>query len=221
MDIVRAREMGFRLQRQIRRQCAAIRCARLLFVRERRDEPVRWPCRALEHVAGIVGTVGHLETRGDRLDLVLVVAEIGEVAVGDEFEAVAARTDLKIDLQAALQRQAVVLAERTVERPVLRRRLGGVAGGAGGQRRKCKGAAEKRRGDKPQRACMPGHHAFSIVLAEAPAVLPPPSTGEAMLAGSGFGRSNRPSRGMITMKCRKYHAVAICPTVTQVIQCMP
>ena len=49
-------------------------------------------------------------------------AGLGEIAKRDIGQAVTGRTDLLVDLQAALQRAAIEFADRTGERPFLRRR---------------------------------------------------------------------------------------------------
>src|SRR5205807_8763428 len=67
----------------------------------------------------------------ERLDLLLAEAERGEVAVVELLHRVARRADLFVDLEAALQRGAIVGAEDAVEGPV----LGGQCRLLGGERR--------------------------------------------------------------------------------------
>src|SRR5205807_8391978 len=93
--------------------------ARRLVIGERSGDLVRWPRRALEHLALVVGTVGHLRLRGDALDLVLAVAELLEVAEIEMLDRVADRADFLIDLKPALQRGPVIGAEHPLERPLL------------------------------------------------------------------------------------------------------
>ncbi len=90
-------------------------------------EGVGEPAGPLEHLALVVRTVSDLITGGDGLRLRLGesrTAFIGEIAEGDQLEAVTVRADFFVDLEAALQLRRVVSAERTVERPMLARRRG-------------------------------------------------------------------------------------------------
>ena len=108
------------------------------------------------------------------------------------------RADLGIDLEAALRRGEVEVAERTVEAPMLCRRCRCLL--LGGGRCGHRTSHERCRQELTQRA----HHAFSIGLAVAPEGIgpPPPMTGRLMLSGSGSGRSSLPRIGRITRKCR-------------------
>src|SRR3546814_7115222 len=75
-----------------------------------------------------MGAVGDGLLVGDRLHLVLGVAEVGEVAEGDVLQRVAGRAHLAIDLQTALQSMAVVGAEGAGEAPVHLRQRRALAG---------------------------------------------------------------------------------------------
>src|SRR3546814_10932946 len=95
-------------------------CSSDLVVRERADEPVRRLGRPLEHLALVVRAVHHLLRGGDRLDLVVGVAEVAEIAVGDVLQAMTGRADVLVDLEATLQLGPVEGSEVPAERPVLR-----------------------------------------------------------------------------------------------------
>ena len=80
---------------------------------------------ALEHLALAVRPVSDLKAGRDGRRLRFAefrAAWIGEIAEREQLEAVTARADLAIDLEAALKLRGVVGAERTVKRPVLARR---------------------------------------------------------------------------------------------------
>src|SRR5205814_6689790 len=99
-------------------------CARRDFVRERRREGIGRKRLARRRFAGVGidrSDLG-LPVGRDLLDLGLVVTEALEVAERGQFEAVAGRADLRIDLEAALQLPLVELAEWAIagERELLR-----------------------------------------------------------------------------------------------------
>src|SRR3546814_15124333 len=98
----------------VRRRSAAVGRRRRLYIRERRREVVRGRARPLEHLALVIGAVGDGVLGGDRLHLVLGVAEVGEVAEGDVLQRVAGRAHLAIDLQTALKSMAVVGDRKSV-----------------------------------------------------------------------------------------------------------
>ena len=109
----------------VRRQLAAKRGARGLVVRERRRESIGNLARALKHLALVVRTVGHLESGGDGGGLRLGESRavgIGQIAERQEFQAVAVRANLAIDLKPALQLSGIVGAERAGKRPLQPRR---------------------------------------------------------------------------------------------------
>src|SRR5262249_27462760 len=119
--------VGTRLgdQRQVGRRRAAIGRARGLLVRERRREVVRRAARTLEHLAVVVRAVLDLVLRRERRCLrrrVAGAAGVGEVAERDIGQAVAGRADFLVDLQATLQRAAIILAEPAGKGPLLGRR---------------------------------------------------------------------------------------------------
>ena len=120
----------------------------------------------------------------------------------------AAGTDLAVDLQAALQGAPVELAEDAGERPVA---LGQLL--ALGRQRGARLEAEEQGGGNADRE-LP-HGAFSIGLADAPALAAPPtlSTGSPIETGSGSGRSSAGSEssGVRTRKWKKYQNVATWP----------
>src|SRR6266851_608319 len=103
-------------------QSGVVRRARRLVVGERAGDRVGRPARPLKHLAAVVGPVGHLDLRSDAFDLVLAVADLGEVAEREVLHRVAGGADLLVDLKAALQRGPVIGPEHTLERPDLMRR---------------------------------------------------------------------------------------------------
>ena len=117
---------------------------------------------------------------------------------GEKSEAVAARADFGIDLEAALNRCHVVAPEDAVERPALVRQ-GDALRRDGGRPRRNQAEADDGGAGRNDEAT---HHAFSIFCAAAPpgAGPPPFNTEPAMLSGSGLVRSSLPSSGMMTMK---------------------
>ena len=127
-----------------------------------------------------------------RLDLVLAVADIGEVAEIEMLDRVAGGADLLVDLKAALLRRPVVGAEDAVKRPLLVRQRGVSSARAAAERRPATSAAAPAR----RRTC------FSISRfrhrragAAEPRARRLRSTAVAMLAGSGRGRSSLPISG--------------------------
>ena len=106
-------------------QLAAERGAGGLVVRERRREGIGNLARSLKHLALIVRTVGDLERGGNGGGLRLGKGRpvgIGQIAERQEFEAVAVRANLAVNLEAALQLRRIVGTERTGKRPMLPRR---------------------------------------------------------------------------------------------------
>src|SRR5690606_5257235 len=124
---------------------------------------------------------------GQRFDLRLRIAELGQVAEMDELQPVAGGADLAIDLQAALQLGAVELAQEAVMVPVLLgrfRRLGGLR-------------AQRRGGEDEElahQAVPPALAAFALVLA---------STDSEIEPGRASGFSTKPSSGSSTRKWAK------------------
>ena len=154
MNFGKAALVGARLgdQRQVRRQRAAIGRARGLLVGEWRGEVVGRPAGPLEHFALIVRAVLDLvfgrECRRLR-GRIAGTAGIGEIAERDIGQRVAGGADFLVDLQPALHRAAIELAERTGKRPFLRRRrfllLGPGVLRAAGEQRACERQHDHRR----------------------------------------------------------------------------
>src|SRR5260370_22979840 len=104
-------------------ECAAIGDARSLLVREWRGEVIGGPAGPLEHFALVVRSVLDLVfgCEGCRLRRRIAwTAGIGEIAERDIRQAMTGGAYFPVDLQPALQRPAVEVADRTGERPFLR-----------------------------------------------------------------------------------------------------
>lgn len=126
VDIVGSARPRLGHHRQVRRQRTVIGDPRQLIVGERRAERIRRPRRALEHLAFVVRAVGDLHLRGEnlhRLRRELRSARLAEIAVGQKPHRMAARADLLVDLEAALQLRVVVGPEWRGEAPALMRDL--------------------------------------------------------------------------------------------------
>src|SRR5579883_2571127 len=159
---------------------------------------IRGPARPVEHLALIVGSVLDRDRCRDRLHLSLVIAELGDIAIGEQIHRVAGRADLAVDLEATLRRSPVEGAEYAVEAPILLRRNGRLL--------RVSRRDQGERGETADQNCAEApHQAFSIGLAAIadPLSLPPPNTGSLMLAGSGRGFSNQPSSGIRIQKNAK------------------
>ena len=173
--------------------------ARRLIVRERPGNRVGGPTRPLVHLALVVRLrIGDLIAGGDRLYLLLAVAEIGEIAEIEMLDRMTDRTDFLVDLETALQRSPVVGAEDAVERPLLMRQRRALVGGSERE------PGPARRQPAPRRP--KSASAFQGFASGAPAPLsraPPPSTVAPMLLGSGCGRSSLPISGSRMSMCRK------------------
>src|SRR5262249_53431911 len=111
--------------RHVRRQLAAQCGAGGLVISEGRGKKVGDLARPLEHLALVVRAVLHLESCGNGCRLrfgEIRSARLGEIAERKKLEAVAVRTDLLIDLEAALQLGRIIETERARKRPALARR---------------------------------------------------------------------------------------------------
>src|SRR5262249_58462851 len=113
---------------------AAIGRTGRLLVREWRGEVVRRTAGTLEHVARIVGAVLDLVLGRKGCHLrrrVTGTAGVSEIAEGDVGQAVTGRAHFLVDLEAALQRAAIVLAQRAGEGPGVAGRRDAMVLGAG------------------------------------------------------------------------------------------
>ena len=153
-------------QGQVRRGLAAVGRRRSLRIGVGAAHVVERQAGPVEHLALVVRPVVHRRLGRDRLDLVLAVAEAGEVAVGHELDAMAGRADLAVDLEAALDRCTVEGAEHAVGGPAhaLER---DVALGGPGRRRQQAGGGECEGGQRDP--CAHAHHPHSAGCADMPA----------------------------------------------------
>src|ERR1700739_179212 len=104
VHIIRAARSGLDDQRLIRRKGAVIRGTRRLVVWERPRDRVEGPSGPLVHLAFVIWSVGDLIAGSDRLDLVLAVADLAEVAKIEMLDRMTDRANLLVNLEATLQR---------------------------------------------------------------------------------------------------------------------
>src|SRR6516225_8322281 len=150
---------------------AAERGASGLLVGERQRKKVGYLAGPLKHFALIVGAVLHLKGCGNRGRLrfgEIGPARIGEIAERKQVEAVAVRTDLLIDLKAALQLCLVIETERAPKRPTLARRRVGLLRHCGA------GAAEHDRKRQSKGQPVITFHASGSLTRARPAPAPRP-----------------------------------------------
>ena len=122
---------------------------------------------------GLVRRVLDLVVGGQRLDGGLGEAwatRLGQIAEVQPLDAVAARADLRVDLEAALQLAIVEVAEDAAEGPLLAVDVHGFAGGPG---RGCTRRRQKQRSCTDLRAVRP-HHVANLPRASAVPAPPAP-----------------------------------------------